>query len=78
MKDRRCLKVVAYFYVPDKSELTNEKRAKYWVNKQPGRLQLYDEKGNKIGNKMIAFDTMGNFLNLISKQLKKMFRDRRL
>jgi hypothetical protein len=76
-KERRCLKATIYLYIPYESEMKDEKTTKYYMGRQPGRLQLHDERGNKIGDKMIAFDNLGQMVDKISKQWRKMFKTRK-
>lgn len=59
--------------MPDSFDLTNEKVMKYIAGRTPGRVQLFDEHGEKIGKKMIAFDNIGSFVEVICKQWRKMF-----
>ena len=75
-KQRRCLKFTGYVYVPDKEAIDNSKDAKYWIGKQPGRIQFFDEKGQKIGGKMEAFVSLADMANRVNKQWNKMWKGR--
>lgn len=75
-KKRRCLKAVIYLYVPDKEDLEDKGCMKYFLGRHPGRIQLYDDKGNKIGGKMKAFDTLGKMTEILTKQWRKMWLER--
>jgi|LGVE01.1.fsa_nt_gb hypothetical protein len=45
-KKRRCLKAVIYLYIPDKEDLEDKGRMKYFLGRHLGRIQLYDDKEN--------------------------------
>ena len=75
-KERRCLKFTGYIYIPDKEVLTDKKAMKYYMGKNPGRVQFHDEHGKKIGTKMSAFITIGDLANKISNQALKMWQSR--
>jgi len=75
-KQRRCLKFTGYLYIPDKKDLGNKGSMNYWLGTQSGRIQLFDEKGKKVGGKMLAFNNLGNMCDKLSKQWRKMFKAR--
>ena len=75
-KKRRCLKFTGYIYIPDKEDLDDKGMMKYYMMKNPGRVQFYDEHGKKVGDKMSAFVTIGDLANKISNQALKMWKSR--
>ena len=73
---RRCAKAEVYIFVPDVEQLKQFKHAKYWVGKQPGRIQLYNEFGKKDG-KMLAFADIGQLAAILTKQFRQMWSIKR-
>lgn len=68
---RRCVKAVMYFYVPDE-----EDNFSYWWNRCPGVLQLYNEKGKKLG-KTRPFDNLAFPMGLIEKAKNRLYKIRK-
>lgn len=73
-KNRRCLKATLYMYLPTKNDLNNIKSMKYYSKVQVGRVQLFDEFGEKELGKMVAFDNYGQLIDTIAKQYKKLYK----
>jgi hypothetical protein len=73
-KQRRCLKATIYMYLPKKEDLDDPKKLRYYSMVQVGRVQLYDEYGEKTSGKMIAFDNYGQLIDGIAKQYKKLYK----
>ena len=73
-KQRRCLKATIYMYLPTKEDLNKAKELRYYSKVQVGRVQLYDEYGEKTSGKMIAFDNYGQLIDSIAKQYKKLYK----
>ena len=76
MKQRRCLKLTAYLYVPDSEQINDPKEMKYWVGHQPGALRLFDENGTEIIKGAVPFINLGEMLNKIMINYKKMWQSR--
>ncbi len=77
MKERRCMKATLYFYVPDAEDINDSKTMKYWMtHSNPGRIQFFDEHGNKVGSKMKAFDNLGQMLYFICEGIKIFWKSR--
>ena len=76
-EEKRCLKFVGYLYVPLANELSDPKEIKRrLIENNTGRIQLFDEFGNKVGNKMLAFSNLGDMLQIICTAYKKMLKSR--
>jgi hypothetical protein len=73
-KTRRCLKAQIYMYLPKKEDLDDVKALRYYSKVQVGRVQLYDEYGDKTSGKMIAFDNYGQLIDALAKQYKKLYK----
>jgi len=59
MNEKRCLKVVTYFYLPKKEHLTDLKKVKYWLrHSNPGRIIIYNEYNQKMPGKSKAFQSI--------------------
>jgi hypothetical protein len=77
MKERRCLKFEAYIYMPDeKDDITPRDRRNFLSWLGMGRMNIYDEKGNKPKDKAIAFGNLGEMLNKICIEYSKRVRKR--
>ena len=76
IKKRRCLKFTGYIFVPNKIDINDKGAMKYFVGKMPGRIQLFDDDGKKVGGKMKAFITLGQLVNIINNQFLTMWRNR--
>jgi len=61
-------------YLPKKKDLDSVKSLKYYSKVQVGRVQLFDEFGEKEFGKMIAFDNYGQLIDAIAKQYKKLYK----
>lgn len=71
-KERRCLKFIGYVYLPDDNDLQNNNNARsYMMRLGMGRIEFFNEQGEKIEGKAKAFDNLGEMLATISKLFKK-------
>ena len=76
MTQRRCLKATIYIYVPDRADSGDEKAFNYWLGRIPGRVQLFDENGERIQGKLKAFTNLGELSNILSRGVRTMWRRR--
>lgn len=76
MTQRRCVKAEIYIYVPDKTETVNQRDFGYWLGRMPGRIRLFDENGERVIGKAIAFQDLGSLNNILFKQVRNMWKKR--
>ena len=69
MNERRCLKFTCYIYMPDDN--ASWKQLRSHASKTMGRVQLFDEKNNKVNGNMKAFTNLGQLLNIVMTQYRK-------
>ena len=69
-KPKRCLKFEGYIYLPDDTSNFNDLR--YHTSRRMGRLIIYNQFGERMTEKGIAFDTLGKLLNEIEQVFKKL------
>jgi hypothetical protein len=67
-KEKKCIKFTGYIYLPDETDNWNSLRD--YAAKRMGRIIIYDEFNIKPPTKAVAFDTLGQMLNQIEKQIK--------
>ena len=75
-KKRRCLKFTGYIYVPNKEDIDDNGIMKYWVGKHPGRIQFFDEDGEKVSGNMKTFNSIGDLSNKICIAFFGMWKSR--
>lgn len=69
--------VKKYYYLPNDEDLKdNDKARKYMANLGMGRMDLFDDDGNKINDRMIAFSSVGDSAKKESDQFSKMVHKR--
>ena len=68
-KEKRCLKVTAYFYLPTKD--ADRKELRYYSATTPGSFILYDEFNNRLTEKAIPFTNWGQLQNKVEKERHK-------
>lgn len=70
---KRCLKFEGYIYIPENA---TPKVLRYYAARTPGRIVIYDEYGNKIGNKAFGFENLFEAMVIVEKERKKLVNKR--
>jgi hypothetical protein len=72
MKERRCLKFTCYIYIPEKEDLGNKLKVRNYLSSLGmGRIQFFDEQGQKKSGKMNAFASFGQMLAMVCNEFSK-------
>ena len=69
MKKRRCMKITAYFYLPE----SNDKEVlKYYTKVHCGRIQFYNEYNERLG-RMQHFSNISEMGAMVEEAWRKRF-----